>query len=165
VRCILFSPLSTPYQSLKVLYNSVIEWEHKSNILQCHPDLHHHEHYDYVLIKVDDNSFIFALLLYLFSINYSKTTHVLALILPMDVPPLLAGCACDATLQFTRVLACPYAKSAVVSVDTIVQGVLLVKEYGVPFEIRASSHIVIDTIDADMWWRMKSIKLEQHVNM
>lgn len=101
----------------------------------------------------------------MFGITYRKKTHVLALILPMDVPPPLAGRSRDTTLRFTRVLARPYAKSVVVDINTIVRGALLVKEYGAPFEISAISHIVVDTIDADMWWRIKSIKLERHVNL
>lgn len=150
---------------MKVLYDSVIEWTHKSNIVRCNPDFHHRERYDYVLVKIDDNSFIFAQLLYIFTIQYGKSMHTLALILPMDVPPPLAGRSRDAALRFTRVLARPYSKSAIIDINTIVRGALLVREYGACFEIAHTSHIVVDTIDADMWWRLKSIQLERHVNI
>lgn len=142
-----------------------MEWTYKADILQCNPNFHHQERYDYALIKVDTNSFIFAQLLFIFTINFQEKTHQLVLILPMDVPTPLANQVRDTTLRFTRILARPYSRSVIVNIDTLVRGALLVPEYGAPFEIAHTSHIVVDTIDADMWWRIKSIQLEHHVKI
>jgi len=48
----------------------------------------------------------------------------------------------------------------VVDTETIIRGALLTEEYDHPDE-----YFVLDAIDDDFWWRMKSVSLAQNINM
>jgi hypothetical protein len=137
----------------------------KSNILRINPNFHGNDRHDYVLIKAGELDCFFAQLLYVFGITYKDETYHLALILPMDNPVPVMGRGRDRKLRFERVIARPPLRSAVVSINTIIRGALLVKDYGASPETSKSGHIVVDSIDADIWWRMKSIKLARNVKL
>lgn len=61
----------------------------------------------------------------------------------------------DKALRFTRVVARARSSCVVVEMETIIRGALLVKDYSSEY---SSEHIVLEVVDPDMWWRMKSIK-------
>lgn len=84
----------------------------------------------------------------------------MALILPMDRPTLLLNRTRDRTLRLTRVRSRTRQGSIVVDAETIIRGALLTSEHDSPGEF-----FVLNTIDDDLWWRMKSVKLAQNVNL
>lgn len=45
-------------------------------------------------------------------------------------------------------------------VETVVRGALIVRDYSAQ---HLDEHIILDVIDTDLWWRIKSIKLAQKV--
>ena len=78
----------------------------------------------------------------------------------MDNPVPLLNRGRDRDLRFTRVVARPRSTCVLVDVETIVRGALLVRDYS---SQHPDEHIVLDVIDTDLWWQMKSIKLAQKV--
>ena len=104
---------------------------------------------------------IFAQLLYMFMYTHNSRDFYMALVHPMDNPVPLSDRGRDRALRFTRVVARARSTCVVVELATIVQGTLLVKNYDA--QIPNSEYIVLDVIDADMWWRMKSISLAHKV--
>ncbi|KAF8971925.1 hypothetical protein BDZ97DRAFT_1901552 [Flammula alnicola] len=152
-----------PYQYVKVHYESVIDWEIKTNILRINPNFHHNARYDYVLLQARNDDYIFAQLLHVFGILYNDQTHYLALIMPMDVPVPRSDSnrGRDRDLRFTRVISRPRSAAVVVDIEAILRGALLVKDVGAELP---GEHIVLEVIDPDLWWRMKSIKLANKVD-
>lgn len=83
----------------------------------------------------------------------------MALVLPMDIPIIQSenvNRKSDQDLRLKRIQARPRSGAVVIDLDSIVRGALLVKAYGAQYD---DEYIVVDAIDADMWWRMKTIKL------
>jgi len=131
-----------------------------TDILRAHPQFHGRPRYDYVLIKVSDTQCMLAQLLELFGIAFRGKQYYMALILPFDRPIPLLNRRRDNDLRLTRVRSRKRSESAVVDTETIIRGALLTEEYDHPGE-----HFVVDAIDDDFWWRMKSVKLAQNINM
>lgn len=149
-----------PQQYLKVHYESVVDWEQKINHLRVSAAFHGRDRHDFVLVQTHEDKFCFAQLLYLFKITYDDAVYPLALVLPMDAQVPTSHRARDRDLRFTRIFARPMAAAVVIDVRSISRGALLIKDYGVK---DSRTFIVVDVIDADMWWRMKSINLEHNV--
>lgn len=150
-----------PYQYIKINYTSVINWKVTTDIVRTNPHFHNQPRYDYVLLQASAKDYIFAQLLYTFRIWFNNHSYDMALILPMDVPIIQSqnpNRQSDIDLRFKRLQARPRSGSVVISLESLVQGALLIKAYGAQYN---DEYIVMDTIDSDMWWRMKSIKLSR----
>ena len=146
---------------LKVSYDGALDArETRTDILRVNPSFHGHPRYDYVLVKVDALHCMFAQLLSIFSVNCEDKTYRMALILPMDRPTLVCNRARDRTLRLTRVRSRLRHDSIVVDTETLIRGALLTSEHDSPGEF-----FVLDTIDDDFWWRMKSVSLTYSVNL
>jgi hypothetical protein len=96
----------------------------------------------------------------MFGINYEGVNYHLALILPFDNPVPNTGRGRDRKLRFTRIAARGQSSCVIVDMEKIIRGALLVKCYGVQLE---NEFVVLDSVDADIWWRMKSIKLARSI--
>ena len=84
----------------------------------------------------------------------------MALILPFDRPIPLLNQWRDKDLHLTCVRSCKRSESAVVDTEAIICRALLTQEYDHPDE-----YFVLDAINDDFWWRMKSVSLAQNINM
>ena len=84
----------------------------------------------------------------------------MALILPMDRLTLVRNRGRDNTLRLTRVRSCLRHDSIVVDTETLTRGALLTNEHDSPGEF-----FVLDTIDDDFWWQMKSVNLAHNINL
>lgn len=96
----------------------------------------------------------------MFGINYEGVDYHMALILPFDNPVPNTGRGRDRKLRFTRIAARGRSSCVIVDMEKIIRGALVVKCYGAQLE---NEFIVLDTVDADIWWRMKSIKLAHNI--
>jgi hypothetical protein len=101
-----------------------------------------------------------AQLLEVFGITFRAKEYYMALILPFDRPIPLLNRRRDKDLRLTRVRSRKRLESAVVDTETIIRGALLTQEYDHPDE-----YFVLDAVDDDFWWRMKSVSLAQNINM
>lgn len=119
---------------------------------------HNQPRYDYALVKVHEEEYVIAQILYIFQITINGTQCNMALILPFDVPRMLQNRKRDTDLRLERVYPRPRASSVFVNTNTIVRGVLLAEDRASP----AGEHHVINFIDQDMWMRMKTLRLITH---
>jgi len=146
---------------LKVNYNGILNSrEMRTDILRINPRFHGHARYDYVLIKVDNNHCMFGQLLEVFGITFRSRKYYMALIIPFDRPVPLLNRQRDKDLRLKRVRSRRSSESVVVDTETIIRGALLTRE-----DDSIDESLVLEAIDDDFWWRMKSVKLAQNVNM
>jgi len=96
-------------------------------------------------------SIMFGRLLMLFKCTVNGVDYLIALVHPFDAPVGLR-LRKDKYLHFWHVRQRPAASSEFVFVQSIICGVLLVEDAGYP-----GTHIVIDTIDSDMFLRVKEL--------
>ncbi|KAF8546501.1 hypothetical protein OG21DRAFT_1491146 [Imleria badia] len=132
------------YHYLKVNYESLVDWKLTTDHLRCNPFFFGHEHHDCVLIREADKHF-FARLLFMFRFTIGERPFDIALILPMDTP---TG---DRDLGFTRVRSKPPTSSEFVFLESVVRGTLLVPD----FDSKHNDHFVVDSIDHNMFLRIK----------
>ncbi|KAI6094690.1 hypothetical protein EDD16DRAFT_1783795 [Pisolithus croceorrhizus] len=138
----------TEYQYIKVNFESTTDWCQYTDHLRCNPSFHGHSRYDCVLLKMAQQD-IFGRLVFLFQCTVGDETFPLALVQPYDAPtgPRLAK---DMHLNLWRVCEQPRESAEIFSVRSIIHGVLLY-----PDHTRLGEHLVIDTIDTDMFLRVQ----------
>lgn len=133
----------------------MVDWRLESNIIRANPNFHNQPRYDYALVNLGNNEYIFGQILYIFHIVVDKRLHHLALFLPYDKPNLRENRPRDKELRITRLYRRPREASVFIKTNTIVRGGLLVED----FASAGPEHLVVNFIDQDMWMRLKSIKL------
>ena len=131
-------------------------------MLRVNPNFHNKERYDCVIVKIDDTKYIFARLLCIFSCVIKSTKYCMALILPLDLPPPLLNCGRNEELRFIRLRSRPRISSCFISVESIVRGALLAKDYGCEYK---DEFLVMDVADQDMWLWMKSLILTHRADL
>ncbi|KAJ7876625.1 hypothetical protein B0H13DRAFT_2235988 [Mycena leptocephala] len=140
----------SPFQFLKIHYESMSDWKWTADYLRCNPKFHGHPRYDYVLVKTTDKP-IFAQLLYMFSCTVENKSHPLALILPLDAPTGNTTRK-DKLLRFRRVRAQARKNSEFISLHSIIRGAVLVSDSD-----KAGDFLVFDILDGDTSLRLKSL--------
>ncbi|KAJ7764640.1 hypothetical protein DFH07DRAFT_738222 [Mycena maculata] len=140
----------TPFQFLKVHYESMGTWTSKADFLRCNPKFHGHPRYDCVLIKTVQQP-IFAQIIYLFSCVVENNSHPFALVQPLDAPTGRLRRK-DKLLRFHRVRAKPRKSSEFVLVHSIIRGAVLVPDFD-----NAGEFIVFDVLDTDTSLRLKTL--------
>jgi hypothetical protein len=140
----------------------MIDWRLTTDLLRANPDFHHRPRYDYVIIQTSNTEVIFAQILYIFGVTLNNTEMHVALVLPFDETPDRQHRERDKALHFTRVQARHRSKTTFIHVESIVRGAVLVRDFEAEHH---DEYIVMDVLDADLWWRMKSVSLARHVRM
>ncbi|KAJ7813814.1 hypothetical protein B0H14DRAFT_2852085 [Mycena olivaceomarginata] len=123
-----------PYQFLKVFLKSLENWLDDVDFLRCNPCFHGLARYDAALVKTTQGN-IFVRLVYVFTFEIDGRRHPFALVQALDVG-----------------IPQRYTKDRVLSLHSIIRGALLVPD----FEVKGD-HIVVDLVDADMYFRIKAM--------
>ncbi|KAJ7897519.1 hypothetical protein B0H13DRAFT_2234374 [Mycena leptocephala] len=139
----------SPFQFLKVHYESMSDWKWTADYLRCNPKFHDHPRYDFVLVKTT-NEPVFAQLLYMFSCKVENKSHLFALVLPLDAPTGNTKRK-DKLLRFRRVRGQARKNSEFISLHSIIRGTVLVPDSG-----KAGDFLVFDVLDGDISLRLKS---------
>ncbi|KAJ7592183.1 hypothetical protein C8J56DRAFT_780865, partial [Mycena floridula] len=150
----LLSSKVTPYQYLKVQYESTVNWKLATNWLRCNPLFNKEPRYDYVL--VEGKPMFFAELIYIFTCKLgiksdpAESVHLIALIQPYEVVRQRPGKDKDLGLLHLRQ---GRMQSEFISVNSIIQGVLTMSsgEAGAT----QTDRFVVDVVDEDMVLRLK----------
>ncbi|KAJ7508184.1 hypothetical protein B0H11DRAFT_1848468 [Mycena galericulata] len=140
----------TPFQFLKVHYESMGSWTSTADYLRCNPKFHGQPRYDCVLIKTAQQP-IFAQMIYLFSCIVEEKLHSFALVQALDAPTGCIGRK-DKLLRFHRVRAKPRKNSEFISVHSIIRGAVMVPDFD-----KAGEFIVFDVLDTDTSLRLKNL--------
>jgi len=76
--------------------------------------------YDCIIVKIDEENYIFAYLLFIFGLQVLEKEYHMALILPMDLPPDLENHGRDRDLHFNQVKAHHHSLSVFICVESII---------------------------------------------
>ena len=79
--------------------------------------------------------------------------YSMALIHPYDAPVGTINQRRDRDLHFLKVGAKPHGASEFISVESIIRGALLIKDYG-----HEGHFLVVDLVDPDMWFRVREMR-------
>ncbi|KAK0471475.1 hypothetical protein IW261DRAFT_1425114 [Armillaria novae-zelandiae] len=147
------------YQTLTVTYQSLVNLKESADLLRCSPSFYNHPRYDGVIINTDKGAYI-GQLIQLFECEYLEQRYPLALVHPFDLT-VTDGGECwkfqrDKDLGLYRLRARPRVFSQIVSIYSIIRGVLLVKDNSSDLS-NGQDYFVVDTIDTDMFFRMKRL--------
>lgn len=96
-----------------------------------------------------------------------ETVYYMAFILPMDVHDPTDSTKekqeIDEALRFTCIWSWPHSKATFIDLESIIRGGLVAHAYEENEQV--DEHLIIDVIDKDMWWWLKSINLIQNANI
>ena len=135
---------------MKVDYTSVVDWRTCTDQLCCNPLFHGHERYDHALIE-DGGDHLFVHFLHLFQVKFGTRLHSLAYVKPYCRPSGRMRCK-DRDLGTYR-LQLQASQSRIISLESVVCGALIVPDVDKPEE-----YLVVDTVDTDMFLRMKQLE-------
>lgn len=139
------------FQYLRVNYESMVDWRLRRDLLRCNSKFFGSPRYDCVMIKTEHQPF-FARLIYMFRCKVGGTELSLALIHPYDVG-IGVRRRQDLDLGLWRVRAKPRSSSEFIFVESIIRGAALASD---PEAV--GDYFVMDTIDTDMFLRMKALQ-------
>ncbi|KAK0207746.1 hypothetical protein IW262DRAFT_1469085 [Armillaria fumosa] len=145
------------YGLLKINYENTVDWNMYTDYLQCSPDFYNHPRYDCLIVEGLEGPF-FAQTIMLFSCIVSGKSFPLALVHPFDKPVSASNEKLDKDLGFYRVWARKRMKSTFISIYNIIRGALLVEDYSFKSADGMKEYLVIDSVDSDLFLRMKSLK-------
>ncbi|KAG1786171.1 uncharacterized protein HD556DRAFT_1434837 [Suillus plorans] len=128
----------TEFRFLKVGYESLVDWRVSLDYLRCNPMFHGLPRYDCVILQTEAGP-IFAKLLLIFTCTVGDIDYPITLTLPYD-QAVGARPRKDKDFKFWRVKAKPRASAE----DST----------------RPNEFLVVNTIDTDMFLRMKEIRTE-----
>ena len=135
---------------MEINYKDVVNWKLSTDRLRCNKSFHGHERRDHVLVQSKGLNF-FARLLRLFKFTVGEKSHALAYVEVYGTPSGQMRRK-DKDLGLYRL---QFKKQAIISLDSLVRGALLV-----PDPENLGHYFVVDTIDADMFLRMKGLELQ-----
>ncbi|KAG1788983.1 uncharacterized protein HD556DRAFT_1433910 [Suillus plorans] len=141
----------TGYKYLQVNYESMVNWHQCRDLLRCNPEFFGSPRYDCVMVQTNNQPF-FARLIFMFGCSIGETNLSLALIHPYDVG-ISVRSKHDTELGLWHVRAKPRSSPEFISVRSIIRGAALASDPG-----RQGDYFVIDTVDADMFLRLKYLQ-------
>lgn len=130
----------------------MVDWCQHTDYLRCNPLFFGSPRFDCVFIRLTEDKVILGQLLFIFECLIGDRIYPLALIHPFDVPTGQRSQK-DRDLNLFRVRARRRAEAQFFSVRSIIRGALLVPD-------GPSDYLVVDTVDTDMFLRMKMMHLE-----
>ena len=141
----------TEYQLIKVEYESMVDWHIKKDYLRCNPKFFGRPQYDFVIVNLPRGC-VFAQLAFIFICRVNGRNYNLALIQSLDKNSRVTTRSVDKKLSIYRWHVRPRSRCEVISVDCIVRGAVLVADTKY-----AGDYFVIDTLNEDMFPRVKSM--------
>ena len=139
-----------PFQYLQVSYESVVDWRLSTDRLRCNKSFFGNERRDCALVRGKHHHF-FVHLLHLFRVTVGTQSHDLAYVEVYCRPPgNIQRKDRDLGLYRLRLKASQYE---IISLESIVRGALIVPDMESPEE-----YLVVDTVDTDMFLRMKVLE-------
>ncbi|KAK0235513.1 hypothetical protein EDD85DRAFT_792333 [Armillaria nabsnona] len=145
------------YGLLKVNYENTVDWNMCTDYLRCSPNFYNHPQYDCVIIEGSEGPFFMQIIMF-FSCVVSGKSFPLALVHPFDKPVTTSNAKLDKELGFYRVQAQKRTQSTFISIYAIIHGMLLVEDYGFKSTDGMKEYLVINSVDSDLFLRMKSLK-------
>ena len=127
----------------------MVDWKLSTDRLRCNKSFHGHERQDHALVRTEHGHF-FVHLLHLFQVTVGTQSHALAFV-ESYCRPSGSMRRKDKDLGFYR-LRSKTNKYEIISLESVVRGALIVPDVNNPEE-----SFVVDTVDTDMFLRMKNL--------
>ncbi|KAH9961701.1 hypothetical protein BGW80DRAFT_1181151, partial [Lactifluus volemus] len=139
------------YRSIRVVYESKVDWKQYVDLLYCSPSFHNRERRDCVIVRTT-NGYFFAQLLLIFTCSVANTTYPICLVQPLDAH-IGTHTAKDRDLRLHRIRARPNITEFIFA-QTIVRGAPIIQDFR-----RAGDYYVMDVADhtGDLFLRCKEI--------
>jgi hypothetical protein len=141
----------TEFRFLKVNYESLVDFCQTMDYLRCSPSFHNLPQYDCVIVNTTTGVF-FVRLLFLFTCDINNTPYPIALVRPYDAP-VGRRLQKDKHMKFWRVRQRGTVSEFILA-ESIIRGVALA-----PDPTTVGDFLVMDTIDSDIFLRMKQMHL------
>lgn len=129
----------------------MVDWHVKTDYLRCNPKFNKRPRYDFALANRPEGQ-IFVQLVFIFVCRVDGHDYRLALVQPLEKKSRPAVRADDKSLSISRWHIRARNRCEVIPLDCIVRGALLVADTKY-----AGDYFVIDTLDEDMFLRVKRI--------
>ena len=127
----------------------MVDWRPTTDYLRCNPSFFGHERYDHALIEEAGRHF-FVHLLHLFQVTVGEQLHALAYVKTYCRPPgHMRRKDKDLGIYRLQLRASQYQ---IISLNSVVRGAVIISDFSNPGEF-----LVVDTIDTDMFLRMKQL--------
>lgn len=129
-------------------------------MLRCNPSFNNAPRYDCVMVKMSTESdvFIFARLIFIFTFTLADTPYPFALVHPLDGPTGLLKRK-ERDLGLIRLRAKYRREAEFIPVGSIIRGAYIVPEFEKPGEYH-----VVDTLDTDMFLRLRRVEAYRFLN-
>ncbi|KAI9444316.1 hypothetical protein H4582DRAFT_2071883 [Lactarius indigo] len=128
----------TEYRSMKVCYESMVNWQQYLDYLYCSPQFHGLERRDFVILKTT-NGFISAELLFIFTTSVAEYTFPICLVHPLDAASQPRSKDVDLRLRRLR----SKSSTEFFFAQSIVRGVPLIRT----FDNMSGDYFVMDVVD------------------
>ncbi|KAH9017439.1 hypothetical protein EDB84DRAFT_1628850 [Lactarius hengduanensis] len=140
----------TEYMSIKVCYESKVDWQQYLDYLYCNPDFHGHERRDVVIVMTTEG-FIFAKLQFIFTASVAGKIFPICLVCPLDAP-IGPPRAKDRNLRLRRLRA--RRSMEFFFAQSIVRGAPVIQDFD-----RHGDYFVMDVVDhsGDLFIRCNEI--------
>ncbi|KAH9901641.1 hypothetical protein C8Q73DRAFT_636091 [Cubamyces lactineus] len=133
----------------QVDYESRVTWKLNTDNLRCNPSFHGAPRYDHIIYNINHTEVGFAQLQFVFVCEFMGTRYPLALVRRLDVVNTRRTVDRDLGLCRVRCTNIRHA-SQFIPITSIVRGALIT-----PDAEKASDSFVIDTVDGDMFLRLR----------
>jgi len=141
----------TEYRFIKVKYESKVDWRTKTDYLRCNPKFNGRPRFDFIIADCSQGC-VFAQLVFVFICRVSGQDHHLALVQPLEKKSRANTRSADKSLSISRWHIQARNRCEVIHLDCIVRGAVLVADTKYK-----GDYFVIDTLDDDMFLRVKSM--------
>ncbi|KAH8985616.1 hypothetical protein EDB86DRAFT_3049177 [Lactarius hatsudake] len=140
----------TEYRSMRVWYESMVDWQQYMDYVYCTPIFHGQGRHDFVILKTT-NGFIFAELLFIFTISVAEHQFPICLVRPFDAAIQPRSKDIDLRLRRLR----PKSSTEFFFAQSIVRGAPLIPT----FDNMSGDHFVMDVVDhnGDLFVRCNEI--------
>ncbi|KAI9455173.1 hypothetical protein BJY52DRAFT_1205065 [Lactarius psammicola] len=141
----------TEYRSMKVCYESKVDWQQYLDYLYCSPGFHGRERHDFVILKTT-TGFIFAQLVFIFTISVAERKYPLCMVRPLDIIPTGQSRVSDRDLRLRRLRA--RQSTEFFFAQSIVRGAPLIQDFA-----KLGDYFVMDVVDhtGDLFLRCDEI--------
>ena len=131
----------------------MVDWTTKTDFLRCNPNFWGHPRYDFAITNSSSQGKVFVHLVFLFTYQVGSSIHPLALVQALEKHPRPGTTkGIDKKLSIHRWNIHARNRCEVIPMDHLIRGAVLV-----PDDKYAGDHLVIDTLDADMFLRVKAL--------
>ena len=131
----------------------MVDWTTGTDLLRCNPKFWNRPRYDFAIVDLPSRGQVFVQLVFLFTCQVGASVYPLALIQALERHPRHGAVRdTDKKLSIYRWNIRARSRCEIIPVRSIMRGAALI-----PDSKYAGDYFVVDTLDADMFLRVKAM--------